>query len=173
MRCPAYLRSVDRALGAVTGRGLPLDAAPVRFGSWIGGDRDGNPNVTPEVTRKACLLSRWVAADLFLKEIEALRDELSMSRATPELRERVGNAAEPYRELLRGVRDRLRATRAWVEASLQADARRAAARRTSTSMPSRCTSRCGCATTRSSPRATPRSRRAGCSTSCGASPPSA
>ena len=117
---PRYLRTVDRALHAATGRGLPLDAVPVRFGSWIGGDRDGNPNVTPEVTRKACLLSRWVAADLFLKEIVALRDELSMSRATPELRERVDGAAEPYREMLRAVRQRLRATRNWLEAALRA-----------------------------------------------------
>lgn len=117
---PRYLRSLDRALGAATGRPLPLDAVPIRFGSWIGGDRDGNPSVTPEVTRKACLLARWVAADLFLNEIDALRDELSMSRATPALVERVGNAAEPYRELLRGVRHRLRATRDWLEASLPA-----------------------------------------------------
>ena len=117
---PRLVRSIDRALNAVTGRGLPLDAAPVRFGSWIGGDRDGNPNVTPDVTRKACLLSRWLAADLFLTEIEALRDELSMSRATPELCARVSDAPEPYRELLRTVRERLRATRAWVETSLQA-----------------------------------------------------
>jgi phosphoenolpyruvate carboxylase len=116
---PRYLRTVDRALHAATGRGLPLDAVPLRFASWIGGDRDGNPNVTPEVTRKACLLSRWVAADLFLKEIVALRDELSMTRATPELRERVGPVPEPYRELLRGVRRRLRTTRNWLEASLQ------------------------------------------------------
>ena len=78
---------------------------------------------------EACLLSRWMAADLYLKEIEALRDELSMTRATPELRARVGDAREPYRELLRGVRQRLRATRDWIEASLQADRRAAAARR--------------------------------------------
>ena len=118
---PRFIRTVDRALNAVAGRGLPLDAAPVRFGSWIGGDRDGNPNVTPQVTRHACLLSRWMAADLFLKEIDALRDELSMLRATPELCARVGDAPEPYRELLRGVRERLRATLDWIEASLQAD----------------------------------------------------
>ena len=116
---PRFLRSVDRALVAATGRGLPLDAAPVRFGSWIGGDRDGNPNVTPEVTRKACLLARWVAADLYLNEINALRGELSMTRASEALQQRVGDAREPYRALLRGVRENLISTRAWIEASLE------------------------------------------------------
>jgi phosphoenolpyruvate carboxylase len=118
---PRYLRSVDRALRAHTGRGLPIGVTPIRFGSWIGGDRDGNANVTPEVTRRACLLSRWVAADLYLGEIDALRDELSLQKATPELRQRAGGAREPYREVLRGVRDRMRATREWVEASLRAE----------------------------------------------------
>ena len=60
---PEYLRTLDRALAGATGRPLPIDAAPIRFGSWIGGDRDGNPNVTPDVTRRACLMSRWTAAD--------------------------------------------------------------------------------------------------------------
>ena len=63
---------------ARSGEPLPLDAAPLRFGSWIGGDRDGNPNVTPEVTRKATWMARWVAADLYAREIEALRAELSI-----------------------------------------------------------------------------------------------
>ena len=117
---PRFLRTVDRALLDATSRTLPIEATPITLGSWIGGDRDGNPNVTPDVTRKACLLSRWVAADLYLKEIEALRDELSMTGATPSLRERVGEAHEPYRELLRGVRANLRATREWIERSLVA-----------------------------------------------------
>jgi phosphoenolpyruvate carboxylase len=116
---PKFLRSVDRALNTVTGRPLPLDAAPVRFGSWIGGDRDGNPNVTPDVTRRATLLARWVAADLYLKEIIALRDELSMSDAAPALRDQVGDVREPYREILRKVRAQLQSTRAWIEASLE------------------------------------------------------
>ena len=115
---PQYVRSLDRALRASTGRGLPIDVAPLRFGSWIGGDRDGNPNVTPDVTRRACLLSRWMAADLYLREIEALRDELSVESASDELRARVPGSSEPYRELLRGVRARLVATRGWAEASL-------------------------------------------------------
>ena len=68
-----------------TGRGLPLDAAPIRFGSWIGGDRDGNPFVTPDVTRRACLMARWTALSLYAKEIEQLRFELSMSDASAEL----------------------------------------------------------------------------------------
>ncbi len=119
---PRLLRAIDRALTRTTGRGLPLEAAPVTFGSWIGGDRDGNPNVTPEVTRKACLLARWVAADLYRREVEALRDELSMTRASDGVRDRAGGAREPYRELLREVRRRLVATREWIEASLAADA---------------------------------------------------
>jgi phosphoenolpyruvate carboxylase len=104
---PRYVRQVDRALGQT----LPLDAAPLRFGSWIGGDRDGNPNVTPETTRKATWMARWVAADLYSREIAELRSELSLASASDELRSVVGDAAEPYRALLRGVAGRLRATR--------------------------------------------------------------
>jgi phosphoenolpyruvate carboxylase len=119
---PQYLREVDRALCAHTGRGLPDGIAPVRFGSWIGGDRDGNPNVTPDVTRRTCLLHRWMAADLYLREVEALRSELSMNDATPDLVDLAGTSREPYRELLRGVRSRLTATRAWIEESLHGSA---------------------------------------------------
>jgi phosphoenolpyruvate carboxylase len=119
---PRYLRQVDAALSSATGKGLPVQATPIRFGSWIGGDRDGNPNVTPEVTRRACLLARWVAVGLYLREVERLRDELSLASASAELRARVANASEPYRELLREVRGRLVATRHWIETALRSDA---------------------------------------------------
>ncbi len=108
---PRYLRVLDAALVGATGRRLPLEAAPIRFGSWIGGDRDGNPTVTPEVTRRACLVARWVAANLYEREVDGLRFDLSMTDATPGLRERAGGAREPYRAVLREVRDRLRAMR--------------------------------------------------------------
>ena len=118
---PRYLRAVDRALEATTGERLALKTAPVRFGSWIGGDRDGNPNITPEVTRQSTWLARWQAADLYLREIEALRSELSLRHASDELRARTGAAREPYRALLAEVRDRLAATRTWAEASLDSE----------------------------------------------------
>ncbi len=118
---PRYIRAADEALGAAAGTRLPLDATPIRFGSWIGGDRDGNPNITPEVTRQATWLARWEAADLYLREVDALHGELSLTVASDELRARAGGAREPYRAVLAEVRQRLRATRAWAAASIPAD----------------------------------------------------
>jgi phosphoenolpyruvate carboxylase len=108
---PRFVRSLDASLKRATGRPLPLDCAPLRFGSWMGGDRDGNPTVTPRVTHLACGVARWMAADLYEREIAALRAELSVTPATKELQRRANGAREPYRAVLREVRDRLRATR--------------------------------------------------------------
>ncbi|MEB5931244.1 phosphoenolpyruvate carboxylase [Pseudomonas mosselii] len=115
---PNHLRKVDAALFEATGLHLPLESAPVRFASWMGGDRDGNPNVTAAVTREVLLLARWMAADLFLRDIDGLAAELSMQQASAALKDKVGDSAEPYRALLKQLRDRLRATRAWAHASL-------------------------------------------------------
>lgn len=115
---PQILRDLDNELEAQTGLRLPLQAAPMRFASWMGGDRDGNPNVTAEVTREVLLLARWQAADLFLHDINELREDLSMADCNSALRQRVGAHAEPYRELLRGVRQTLQNTRDWAEAEL-------------------------------------------------------
>src|SRR4029453_17944706 len=102
------------------GGGLPLESAPIRFGSWIGGDRDGNPFVTPEVTRSACLMARWMGLSLYAKEIEQLRFDLSMSDATPELLSHVDGAHEPYRALLRSLQQRVEASRGLIEELLRA-----------------------------------------------------
>jgi phosphoenolpyruvate carboxylase len=82
---PEHLRRTSAALLRHTGRGLPIDAKPVRFSSWMGGDRDGNPNVTAKVTHDVACLARWMGADLYLKEVDALRFELSMTHASDEL----------------------------------------------------------------------------------------
>ncbi len=115
---PRMLRDIDRALEHHTGARLPTEAAPIRFASWMGGDRDGNPFVTPTVTERAIRLSRWMAADLFHREVERLREDLSIGAANDELRARVGDVDEPYRELLRGLRKRLAATRREMELQL-------------------------------------------------------
>ena len=118
---PQYLRMLDRALVEFTGEGLPLEAAPIRFGSWMGGDRDGNPTVTADVTRRVCLVSRWMAADLYERELAELQLELSIVDASEELRARIGDAREPYRAVVRDVRQRLRLTRVWLDGALSGD----------------------------------------------------
>ncbi len=120
---PAFLRSLDRTLRALTRRELALGVSPIRFGSWIGGDRDGNPAVTADVTRRACLIARRVAAILYTREIRELHGELSMTVASDELKARASHAAEPYRAVLQGVLQRLQATRDWIDRCLAADAR--------------------------------------------------
>ncbi|KAF3654009.1 Phosphoenolpyruvate carboxylase 4 [Capsicum annuum] len=79
---PHYLRRVSNALKKHTGRPLPLTCTPIRFGSWMGGDRDGNPNVTTKVTKDVSLLSRWMAIDLYVREVDSLRFELSMNQCS-------------------------------------------------------------------------------------------
>lgn len=118
---PSVLRKLDATLRRHTGSSLPLDATPITFGSWIGGDRDGNPNVTAAVTRDAWRLGRWQAADLYLGEVSALRDELTIRTASDELRERFPGVAEPYRALLAGLRERLLHTRNTLERELRGE----------------------------------------------------
>ncbi|WP_152225104.1 phosphoenolpyruvate carboxylase [Pseudomonas sp. SCB32] len=115
---PAFLRHVDATLQQTLGERLPLSAAPIRFASWMGGDRDGNPNVTAAITREVLLLARWMAADLYLRDVDSLAADLSMQQASAELRAEVGDIAEPYRALLKQLRERLRATRAWAERAI-------------------------------------------------------
>ncbi|KAL2455270.1 Phosphoenolpyruvate carboxylase 4 [Abeliophyllum distichum] len=82
---PHYVRRVSNALKKHTGRPLPLTCTPIKFGSWMGGDRDGNPNVTAKVTRDVSLLSRWMAIELYIREIDNLRFELSMIQCNDHL----------------------------------------------------------------------------------------
>ncbi len=115
---PDFVRAMDERLIEHTGVGLPLDAVPVRFSSWMGGDRDGNPFVTAEVTREVLLLSRWMAADLYLRDLKPLIGELSISECSDEMKGVIGDCREPYRAILKQLRERLRHTRSWCERTL-------------------------------------------------------
>ena len=109
---------------------LPDDAVPLRFGSWVGGDRDGNPHVTPEVTEAVLAQQHVLGIELLLAGIDALITQLSSSTQITgvseglafsmaddaiqlaEVRRRYGrmNAEEPYRLKASYIRERLRNT---------------------------------------------------------------
>jgi len=121
------LATAFRLLGA----DLPPDSTPLTFGSWIGGDRDGNPFVTPEVTRAVIDFQRDHAISDILPMIDRLLEDLSVSErlsgADADLRARVEadlahlpefdrrflrlNAEEPVRLKLSVIHNRLRLTR--------------------------------------------------------------
>ena len=97
---------------------LPRNFNPIQFGSWMGGDRDGNPNVTSEVTKKVILFSRWQAAKLYEKELTQLIQDLSMEECSPAISRVTGKSFEPYRVYLRPLRDKLRKTHQLIEAHI-------------------------------------------------------
>lgn len=116
---PQFLRDLD-AIAEKFALNLPPRTKPVvRLSSWIGGDRDGNPNVTAKVTRRVMIISRWQAADLINRDLEAIYEELSITRATDTLRALVGDVREPYRALLKPLRDAVRRQRDELGAYIQ------------------------------------------------------
>jgi phosphoenolpyruvate carboxylase len=94
----------------------------LRPGSWIGGDRDGNPNVTADVVRLATASAAYTALEHYFVEITALEEELSMSArlvkisaelaALADLCNEPARADEPYRRAFRVIHGRLTATAA-------------------------------------------------------------
>ena len=76
----------------------------------MGGDRDGNPNVTAQVTKKVILFSRWQAAKLYEKELTKLIQDLSMKECSSKIKKVTGKTFEPYRVYLRPIRDKIRST---------------------------------------------------------------
>ena len=130
---PELLDDIDAALAAAgalpdPGPGTPPPVTvPIRFGSWVGGDRDGNPNVNAETTSEVLAFHRSRALRLLITDIEALSAELSASavitpisdelaaaltddaRRFPSLVKRLGtlSPAEPYRQRLGVIRERL------------------------------------------------------------------
>ena len=128
---PELFDDVDAVLRSIGGS-LAGPQVPVRFGSWVGGDRDGNPNVTPGTTLEVLDFQRGRAIRLLVSEIEQLSSELSVSTAvtgiSDELRanleaDRDGfadivarftklSAGEPYRQRCSVIHQRLLETMA-------------------------------------------------------------
>jgi phosphoenolpyruvate carboxylase len=128
---PRVYRTIEDRLAARLGGAWRLPSF-LRWGTWVGGDRDGNPNVTAAVTRAAFARQRQTVLARYLADVEQLGRVLSISAqrvrgdATAELdaslaidRERMPEVAaharprtphEPWREKLWYVQARLRAT---------------------------------------------------------------
>ena len=135
---PKFVRRMDSALINQGLPRIPLDHSIVRFSSWMGGDRDGNPFVTATCTRDVVYLARITAVNLYFNSIQNLIFHLSMWRCTDSFKKRAmfileGQddeaiydlrkrrnysdfwrsipAEEPYRVILAEVRDKLYNTR--------------------------------------------------------------
>ena len=110
---PQLYARLEKQLGA------PQLHSFLRMGQWIGGDRDGNPNVTADTLRYALQRQAHVALRHYLQEIHALGAELSMSQRRVEISEALSALAdasgdtslhrheEPYRRALSGIYARL------------------------------------------------------------------
>ncbi|MBW3631643.1 MAG: phosphoenolpyruvate carboxylase, partial [Chloroflexi bacterium] len=128
---PALYRDLEGAVSEVY-PGVSFTVPPVLIpGTWIGGDRDGNPNVTPEITRQALDIMRTAAIGLLEERLLVLAGRLSIAETTsgpaplldpliqeltarfPEAGKRVHevNAGEPYRQALTLMREQLLASR--------------------------------------------------------------
>lgn len=116
---PQFIRKLDAQVFRKFGKNLPLSASPVHFSSWMGGDRDGNPNVRSHITEEVLLLARKRAARLFASDIDKLAVELSMWQCDDALREKVGETDVPYRRILQPLYKRLMATHDGINAYLE------------------------------------------------------
>mmetsp|Transcript_9814 Transcript_9814/g.9911 ORF Transcript_9814/g.9911 Transcript_9814/m.9911 type:complete len:939 (+) Transcript_9814:116-2932(+) len=118
---PNFLRKLDDVLSSHTGLKLPLHISPLKMASWMGGDRDGNPNVTAGITLEVSMLSRRMAATLLRKDIQNLIGTLSQRLCSDEFRELSGDAREPYRHVLAQIDARLEATIDWAQTYVKTD----------------------------------------------------
>ena len=125
---PRLRQALEQAFRATYPQEAPLDAvSPLHIGSWVGGDRDGNPAVSGEVTRDVARLAREAILRRYRDEVQVLGRDLSISLrlvgASPELLDSIQRDRmeldmqpvhqwrdEPYRQKLGLIGERLRRT---------------------------------------------------------------
>ncbi|MGB1198861.1 MAG: phosphoenolpyruvate carboxylase [Thalassotalea sp.] len=98
---PKFVRELDQLCQQVSSQPLPLNATPITMASWMAGDRDGNPFVTAELSKKAIIQARLLAAELYLADFQTLYLELSMDKASEELILADTKNIGPYRNVLK------------------------------------------------------------------------
>jgi phosphoenolpyruvate carboxylase len=109
---PDLYNELSDAFQQSFGESISADALPtvVRFGTWIGGDRDGNPYATPDATRAALQLARETIFDYYVAALESLVERLSPSTlqvpVSPELQKRLDEYAATSASLDRAPESR-------------------------------------------------------------------
>lgn len=124
---PRLYGALEDALGEKDAAWADVELPPfMKVGSWIGGDRDGNPFVTAEILRATLKAQAAQVLDFYLDDLLKLASQLSLSQSlcdcSDALRAIAARAAddsphrldEPYRRALYGIRGRLAATRDWL-----------------------------------------------------------
>ena len=116
---PHFLREFSQHVKQHLSLELPANYSPIEFTSWMGGDRDGNPFVTAEVTKQVLDHGRWMALDLYQRDLETLCAELSMSDASDELIKLAGQEFEPYRAVLKELKNQVAETVMYLSAKIK------------------------------------------------------
>lgn len=120
---PRIYRKIENRLATLAGEDIPRKLpAFMQIGSWIGGDRDGNPNVTATVLQDTVCQHAGKIFRFYFDELHNLGRELSMSAALVHVTEDLNNLAdhspdasphranEPYRRAITGLYARLSAS---------------------------------------------------------------
>ncbi|MBZ2193094.1 phosphoenolpyruvate carboxylase [Pseudoalteromonas arctica] len=116
---PRFLREFSANVKDQLSLELPIDYSPIEFTSWMGGDRDGNPFVTSQVTTEVLDHGRWMALNLYIQDLKTLCAELSMSDASDELVELAGQEFEPYRAVIKKLKNQVAETVAHLGAKIK------------------------------------------------------
>ena len=116
---PRFLREFSANVKEQLSLELPKDYSPIEFTSWMGGDRDGNPFVTSQVTAEVLDHGRWMALNLYIQDLKTLCAELSMSDASDELIELAGQDFEPYRAVIKKLKNQVAETVAHLGAKIK------------------------------------------------------
>jgi phosphoenolpyruvate carboxylase len=97
---PAFYEELADDFREAYGEELPANSLPrvLRFGSWIGGDRDGNPLVTPECTRDALRIARQTILDYYVERVDDLIWQLSTSTYQVSVSTQLEEALSSYAE---------------------------------------------------------------------------
>ena len=104
---PVFYESLEQALLDTWGRSLPLPRL-VRFGTWVGGDMDGNPNVDAATIAATLNAQRDAVLELYQKDLLKLASLLSQSTELVPVSDAVRARVEEYRALLPQVQSRPR-----------------------------------------------------------------